>query len=232
LQVPSKGGKVHLRSRLIYVPVGRDELQGSLNIPEKSTAIVIVGQAHSNIRHDSQNKYVAETLSEAGFATLLIDLLTPDEQLVEFQQGTADFDIDRLASRLSTVTQWLLGQDATKNMHVAYFAAGDDAAAALVCAAKHPERVEVIVCSGGRPTLVGPLLATVHAPTLLIAGAEDRVAVELNSQAASELRTEHRLEIILNAGQVFNEPGALETVAALTREWFEDHLTFGRRRAA
>ncbi len=223
---------MNLNSRLIYVPVGRAEIQGDLRIPEKSTSIVVFAHGSGSSRHSPRNKYVADLLNEAGIATLLIDLLTPDEELIDFQTARLRFDIDLLADRLITVTHWLRGQPAIEGLHPGYFGASTGAAAALVAGGREPQFVEAIVSRGGRPDLAGPWLRRVQASTLLIVGGADKVVTELNYQASAELRTEHRLEIIPNAGHLFEEPGALEQVAALARDWFEEHLILSNRRAA
>jgi putative phosphoribosyl transferase len=223
---------MNVNLRLIYIPVGRAEIQGDLHIPEKSTSIVVFAHGSGSSRQSPRNKYVADVLNDAGIATLLIDLLTPDEELIDFQTARLRFDIDLLADRLITVTHWLRGQAATEKLHLGYFGASTGAAAALVAAGREPQFVEAIVSRGGRPDLAGPWLKKVQAPTLLIVGGNDKVVIELNYQAAAELRAEHRLEIIPNAGHLFEEPGALEQVAALARDWFEEHLILSNRRAA
>jgi putative phosphoribosyl transferase len=223
---------MNLNSRLIYIPVGRAEIQGDLHIPDESTSIVVFAHGSGSSRHSPRNKYVADVLNDAGLATLLIDLLTPDEELIDFQTARLRFDIDLLADRLITVTHWLRGQSATEILHLGYFGASTGAAAALVAAGREPQFVEAIVSRGGRPDLAGSWLKKVQAPTLLIVGGNDKVVIELNYQAAAELRAEHRLEIIPNAGHLFEEPGALEQVAALARDWFEEHLILSNRRAA
>ena len=223
---------MNLNSRLIYIPVGRAEIQGDLHIPEKSTSIVVFAHGSGSSRQSPRNKYVADVLNDAGIATLLIDLLTTDEELIDFQTARLRFDIDLLADRLTTVTHWLRGQSATDKLHLGYFGASTGAAAALVAAGREPQLVEAIVSRGGRPDLAGSWLKKVQAPTLLIVGGNDKVVVELNYQAAAELKPEHRLEIIPNAGHLFEEPGALEQVAALARDWFDEHLILSNRRAA
>ena len=215
---------MNIKSRLIYVPVADDEIQGDLNIPEDSTAIVVFAHGSGSSRHSPRNKYVAGVLNDGGIATLLIDLLTPDEEVVDLETAHLRFNIDLLAERLSVVTNWLRSQSATEKLHMGYFGASTGAAAALVAAAKHPEAVEAIVSRGGRPDLAGPWLVSVHSPTLLIVGGDDHAVIDLNRQAASELRVEHRLEIIPRAGHLFEEPGALEQVAVLARGWFEKYL--------
>ena len=223
---------MNVKSRLIYIPVGRGEIQGDLQLPDRATSLVLFSHGSGSSRRSPRNKYVADLLNEAGMATLLIDLLTPDEELVDFQTGQHRFNIDMLADRLSIVTQWLRGQSVTEKLHLGYFGASTGAAAALVAAARHPDIVEAIVSRGGRVDLAGPWLVKVHAPTLLIVGGDDHLVIELNYQAAAELRADHRVEIIPDAGHLFEEPGALEKVAALARDWFEDHLILVNRRAA
>jgi putative phosphoribosyl transferase len=223
---------MNIKSRLVYIPTDCDEIQGDLNIPENSTAIVVFAHGSGSSRHSPRNKYVADFLNEGGIATFLIDLLTPDEEVVDFQTAHLRFNIELLADRLSIVTSWLRRQSATEKLHTGYFGASTGSAAALVAAAKHPDVVEAIVSRGGRPDLAGPFLPSVQAPTLLIVGGNDDVVIELNRRAASELLVEHRLEIIPGAGHLFEEPGALEQVALLAREWFEDHLVMANRSAA
>ena len=223
---------MNLNSRLIYIPVGRDEIQGDLHVPQKSTSIVVFAHGSGSSRLSPRNNYVADVLNDAGIATLLIDLLTPDEELIDFQTARLRFDIGLLADRLTTVTHWLRGQSATDKLHLGYFGASTGAAAALVAAAKQPQFVEAIVSRGGRPDLAGSWLIKVRAPTLLIVGGNDKIVIELNYQAAAELRAEHRLEIVPNAGHLFEEPGGLEQVAALARDWFDEHLILANRRAA
>src|SRR4030095_10453785 len=204
---------MNVNSRLIYIPVGRAEIQGDLHIPDESTSIVVFAHGSGSSRHSPRNKYVADVLNDAGLATLLIDLLTPDEERIDFQTARLRFDIDLLADRLITVTHWLRSPPATEKLHLGYFCRSLGAPAALVAAGREPQFVEAIVSRGGRPDLAGPWLKKVQAPTLLIVGGNDKVVIELNYQAAAELRAEHRLEIIPNAGHLFEEPGALEQVA-------------------
>ena len=223
---------MNLKSRLIYLPVDHSEIQGDLNIPEKTKAIVVFAHGSGGSRHSPRNTHVANVLNEAGIATLLVDLLTPDEEVVDFQTAQYRFDIDLLADRLKTVTQWLRGQSETKRLHIGYFGARTGAAAALVAAAKQPDVIEAVVSRGGRPDLAGPWLLQVHAPVLLIVGGEDKVVIELNYLAINELRTDYHLEIISGAGHLFEEPGALDKVAILARDWFREHLILADRRVA
>jgi len=221
-----------IKSRPIYIQVDDSEIQGDLNLPEHSTALVVFAHGSGSSRHSPRNKFVAEVLNEGSIATLLIDLLTPEEEVVDMETRHLRFNIQLLASRLSSITNWMRTQSATERLHIGYFGASTGAAAALVAAAKHPEAVEAIVSRGGRPDLAGPRLINVHAPTLLIVGGNDPIVIQLNRQAAAELRVDYRLEIIPGAGHLFEEPGALEHVAELAREWFEDYLVLANRRAA
>ena len=224
--------EMKIKSRPIYIQVDDSEIQGDLNLPEHSTALVVFAHGSGSSRHSPRNKFVAEVLNEGSIATLLIDLLTPEEEVVDMETRHLRFNIQLLASRLSSITNWMRTQSATERLHIGYFGASTGAAAALVAAAKHPEAVEAIVSRGGRPDLAGPRLINVHAPTLLIVGGNDPIVIQLNRQAAAELRVDYRLEIIPGAGHLFEEPGALEHVAELAREWFEDYLVLANRRAA
>src|SRR5262244_1242884 len=194
--IKDANGSMDIKSQLIYIPTGRAEIQGDLRIPEKSTSIVVFAHGSGSSRHSPRNKYVADLLNEAGIATLLIDLLTPDEELIDFQTARLRFDIDLLADRLITVTHWLRGQPVIEGLHPGYFGASTGAAAAFVAGGTEPQFVEAIVSRGGRSDLAGPWLRRVQAPTLLIVGGVDKVVTELNYQVFAELRTEHRLEII------------------------------------
>jgi putative phosphoribosyl transferase len=213
-----------IKSRPISIPVDAMGIQGDLSMPEGSIAIVVFAHGSGSSRHSPRNKYVASVLNDAGIATLLIDLLTADEEAVDIETAHLRFDIHLLAERLSAATSWVRSQAATERLHVGYFGASTGAAAALVSAAKQPGIVEAIVSRGGRPDLAGAHLRNVRAPTLLIVGGNDSAVIEMNRQAAAELRAENRLVIVPGAGHLFEEPGALKHVAIVAREWFEDHL--------
>ena len=215
------------------VQVGNDiTLEGELDLPDNPGGIVLFVHGSGSSRHSPRNKYVAEVLNDGGIATLLIDLLTADEEIIDRQTTHLRFNIDLLAERLSLVTNWVKGQSGTGKLHLGYFGASTGAAAALVAAAKHPEAVEAIVSRGGRPDLAGTWLAPVQAPTLLIVGGNDPIVIELNRQAASQMRTTCRLEIIPGAGHLFEEPGTLERAAIFAREWFEEYLVLANRHVA
>jgi len=225
-----------MESRLIAVPVFSDEnngeIRGDLHIPENSTALVVFAHGSGSSRHSPRNKYVAEVLNDGAIATLLIDLLTAGEEIIDRQTMHLRFNIDLLAERLSVVTNWVKQQSATETLHLGYFGASTGAAAALVAAAKQTGLAEAIVSRGGRPDLAGTWLARVQAPTLLIVGGNDPVVIDLNRKAASQIHTPCRIEIIPGAGHLFEEAGTLERAAILAREWFEEYLVLAHRHVA
>ncbi len=171
------------------------------------------------------NRHVARLLNQAKLATLLVDLLTADEEAIDLRTAHLRFDIGLLAERLIAATDWLTQQPATRELRVGYFGASTGAGAALVAAAERPEVVGAVVSRGGRPDLAGPALARVRAPTLLIVGGNDVPVIELNQAALAQLRCEKQLVIVPGATHLFEEPGALDEVAQLAREWFERYLT-------
>ena len=176
-----------------------------------------------------RNRYVAGQLQKRGLATLLIDLLTADEEAVADTTGHLRFDIDLLADRLAGATVWLTRR--RRDLRIGYFGASTGSAAALVAAAAHPEPIGAVVSRGGRPDLAGDALGRVQAPTLLIVGGDDAAVIELNREAFAELACQKKLEIVPGATHLFEEPGTLETVARLAGDWFLRHLAApGRRR--
>jgi len=199
-------------------------LEGNLSLPEGARGIVLFAHGSGSSRHSPRNRYVAQILNEAKLATLLVDLLTPDEEAIDLRTAHLRFDIGLLAERLVGVTDWLTQYPDTRELRIGYFGASSGAAAALVAAAQRPDAVDAVVSRGGRPDLAGPALALVRAPTLLIVGGNDFEVVELNRRALALLRCEKRLEIVPGATHLFEEPGALEVVARLAREWFERYL--------
>ncbi len=167
---------------------------------------------------------MARLLNEARLATLLVDLLTPEEEAIDARTAHLRFDIGLLAARLVAVTDWLNRLPETKDFPVGCFGASTGAAGALVAAAERPDAVYAVVSRGGRPDLAGPALPRVRAPTLLIVGGNDPEVIELNRKALARLRCEKELVIIPGATHLFEEPGALDEVARLARAWFERHL--------
>src|SRR5256714_12024879 len=208
------------------VQVGNNlTLEGNLNIPENPRAVVLFAHGSGSSRHSPRNQLVAQVLHAAGFATLLIDLLTAYEEEQDRLTGHLRFNIDLLSQRVVGATNWLTVNPATANLKIGYFGASTGAAAALVAAAEHPLTVGAVVSRGGRPDLAGSALTAVQAPTLLIVGSKDTQVIELNRMAFSLLKCEKRLEIIPGASHLFEEPGTLEKVAELASEWFTRYLT-------
>ena len=218
--------------RLVRVMAGAVTLEGNLSLPEDARGVVLFAHGSGSSRHSSRNRYVARLLNEAKLATLLIDLLTPDEEAVDLRTAHLRFDIGLLARRLVGATDWLSQEPDTRHLRIGYFGASTVAAAALVAAAERPEVVGAGVSRGGRPDLAGPALARVRAPTLLIVGGNDVQVIELNRAALTQLRCDKEIVIVPGATHLFEEPGALDKVARLAREWFERHLMAAQQRAS
>jgi pimeloyl-ACP methyl ester carboxylesterase len=195
-----------------------------LALPEYAQAIVLFAHGSGSSRHSPRNRYVARVLNEAKLATLLIDLLTLHEEVIDTRTAHLRFDIDLLAERLVDATDWLTQFPDTKHLPIGYFGASTGAAAALAAAAVRPDVVGAVVSRGGRPDLAGSALPRVRAPTLLIVGGDDRQVIELNRAALAQLRCEKQLVIVPAATHLFEEPGALDEVARLARDWFQRHL--------
>ena len=216
--------RTNLDDRPVRVQTGTAELQGDLRIPPGARGIVVFAHGSGSGRHSPRNRFVADVLVNGGLGTLLIDLLTRDEETIDLQTAELRFDIRLLAERLGSVTDWLSGEPSAATLSVGCFGASTGAAAALIAASDRPERVRAIVSRGGRPDLAGPVLPRVRQPTLLIVGGDDDVVIELNRQALRELSGIKQMMIVPGATHLFEEPGALEQVAALASEWFLRYL--------
>ena len=200
-------------------------LEGNLTIPPDARGIVLFAHGSGSSRHSTRNRFVAGALNDGGLATLLMDLLTAEEEQIDLRTRHLRFDIEMLAGRLVDAVDWLGQQAATHRLRVGTFGSSTGAAAALIAAARRPRHVHAVVSRGGRPDLAGPSLALVEAPTLLIVGGRDEVVIDLNEQAMAQIETNRvDLEIVPGAGHLFEEPGTLEEVARLAREWFTRHL--------
>jgi putative phosphoribosyl transferase len=210
--------------RVVRVPVGSATLEGNLAIPEAARGVVLFAHGSGSSRRSPRNRYVARLLNDAKLATLLVDLLTPDEEAIDMRTGHLRFDIGLLAERLIDATDWLTELAETAPLRVGYFGASTGGGAALVAAAARPEAVGAVVSRGGRPDLAGPALERVRAPALLIVGGNDLAVIEMNRAALARIRAEKRLVIVPGATHLFEEPGALDEVARLAREWFLRHL--------
>ncbi len=214
-RVGSAGSGSHAED--VRIPIGgRVALSGTLHVPGGANGIVAFAHGSGSSRYSPRNQQVAATLVEAGMGTLLLDLLTPDEEEAERHTRHLRFNIGLLADRLLSAARWLEGQP----LPIGYFGASTGAAAALVAAARQPEGIVAVVCRGGRPDLAEDYLAQVRAPTLLIVGGDDTEVLELNERAYRLLRCEKRLEVIAGATHLFEEPGCLDQVAALAKTWF------------
>jgi len=220
----------HLNENTISIPLGRKVIQGDLFVPLDARGLVIFAHGSGSSRFSPRNQYVGDRLNEAGLATLLIDLLTLDEEAIDNRTAELRFNIGLLADRLIGATDWAREQQGLASLRLAYFGASTGAAAALVAAAKRSSLIEAIVSRGGRPDLAAESLPNVAAPTLLIVGEFDQQVIELNRQAAKAMTARTRLQIVPGATHLFEEPGALTCVASLAQTWLEEHLT-GRRAA-
>ena len=210
--------------QLVSVNASGVILEGNLEIPQGTRGIVLFAHGSGSSRHSPRNRYVAQVLRQAGLATLLMDLLTPSEEVIDRQTRHLRFDIGLLAERLVGATHWLKETPATQKLKIGYFGASTGAAAALVAAADCPEAVGAVVSRGGRPDLAGYALSRVCAPTLLIVGERDRLVLKLNREAQAQLRVSNQLELVGGATHLFEEPGTLEEVARLASQWFARYL--------
>jgi putative phosphoribosyl transferase len=214
--------------RLVVIPAGGRRLGGIVNVPPGAGGGVVFAHGSGSGRFSPRNQFVAGVLQDAGLATLLLDLL--DEEEAEDRQKV--FDIELLAERLRAAVDWLGEEPQTRALRLGYFGASTGAGAALVAAARAPAAIGAVVSRGGRPDLAGADLPGVRAPTLLIVGGNDDVVLELNQHALRQLHCPKELIVIPGATHLFPEPGALEEVSRLAKEWFVRHLTPVGRPAA
>jgi putative phosphoribosyl transferase len=198
---------------------------GDLTIPIGARGVVVFAHGSGSSRLSSRNRFVAGVLQRSKLATLLLDLLTAQEEQIDIQTRHLRFDIDLLTDRLVEATMWLTGNSELGGLPVGYFGASTGAAAALAAAAGLPETARAVVSRGGRPDLAGAELSKVKAPTLLIVGGADHLVIDLNKKALDELQCEKTLAIVPRATHLFEEPGTLEQVADLASDWFQNHLS-------
>jgi putative phosphoribosyl transferase len=208
----------------LRIPAGDVTLDADLVLPEAASGVVLFAHGSGSSRHSPRNRAVAGELQRAGLATVLADLLTPGEEQLDARTGALRFDIGLLAGRVAALVDWLVAQERTANLGVGLFGASTGAAAALVAAAERPAEVETVVSRGGRPDLAGGRLRLVRQPVLLLVGERDPIVLDLNRQAVAELSGPTSLEVVGGATHLFEEPGALERVAGLARDWFARHL--------
>lgn len=215
-------------SQDVAIPAGSSVLKGLLSIPQPATGIVLFAHGSGSGRLSPRNQLVAGRMNEAGMATLLFDLLTSDEERIDARTRSLRFDIELLAERLESACDWCLRNPPTAHLPVGYFGASTGTAAALVAAANRPGSVHAVVSRGGRPDLAGAgSLRKVQAPTLLIVGGLDDEVIALNRHAMAQMRATAALEIVPGATHLFEEPGTLDQVARLARDWFQTYLHQG-----
>jgi putative phosphoribosyl transferase len=207
----------------VEIPCGSQRLPGRLSVPTAHRGVVVFAHGSGSSRLSPRNRFVANVLGGARLATLLVDLLSVAEE----QDGAKVFDVATLARRLGDATRWVMGQAELQQSKLGYFGASTGAAAALWAAAQPRCGVSAVVSRGGRPDLAGTMLAAVTAPTLLIVGGRDEEVLHLNRTAQADLRCDNRLVVVPGATHLFEEPGALDTVAELARDWFLEK--FGSR---
>jgi pimeloyl-ACP methyl ester carboxylesterase len=209
--------------QLVQVPAGRARLEGELCIPASARELVVFAHGSGSSRFSPRNRFVAEELQRAGLGTFLIDLLMRREEELDNVTAELRFNIPMLGERVVSILDWLALQEPARDLTIGLFGASTGAAAALIAAAERPVRVAAVVSRGGRPDLAGDVLGRVQAPTLLIVGGNDPAVLALNREAYGQLRCEKHLSIVAGATHLFQEPGTLEQVAELAREWFLQH---------
>jgi len=216
---------MHLLEQSLRIPVGSVMLDADVVVPDRARGAVLFAHGSGSGRHSPRNRHVAGELQTSGLATVLADLLTSAEEDVDARTGQLRFDIGMLAGRVSALTDWVEQYRPLAGLRLGLFGASTGAAAALIAAATRPRAVAAVVSRGGRPDLASGYLESVQQATLLIVGGLDTVVIDLNRTALQHLGGERRLEIVPGASHLFEEPGALEQVARLARDWFTVHLT-------
>jgi dienelactone hydrolase len=213
--------------RAVTITAGDVQMEADLTLPPGASGLVIFCHGSGSSRHSPRNREVARALVARGLSTLLMDLLTPEEEQVDLRTRHLRFDIDMLAVRVVHAIQWSRREPDLRTLPLGLFGSSTGAAAALLAAAHEPGTVAAIVSRGGRPDLAGPALRSVRAPTLLIVGGYDGQVIDLNRSAQRALPESTRLEIVEGATHLFEEPGALDRVARLAGDWFLEHLRPG-----
>lgn len=208
----------------IVIPVAEGRIAADLRVPERASDLVIFAHGSGSSRFSSRNRAVAESLEANGFGTLLLDLLTQEEEAVDVQTREYRFDIDLLGRRVVLATDWAQNRPDLRRLPIGFFGASTGAAAALIGAAERPAVTQAVVSRGGRPDLAGRVLPKVKAPTLLIVGGHDEPVIEMNREAMRQMTAPVELEIVPGATHLFEEPGTLEQVMSLAAAWFRHHL--------
>lgn len=216
---------INIHHAEIEIPLQNFHLKGILTIPPKAKGIVVFAHGSGSGRLSSRNQFVAQELQKGEIATLLIDLLTEEEDLIDQRTSEFRFNIPLLAERLSKTADWLKNNQNTQKLKIGLYGASTGAAAALISAAAHAHLIYAVVSRGGRTDLAEAVVENVLAPTLFIVGSHDPIILELNQKTFAKLRCEKQIEIIPMAGHLFEEPGTLEQVAELSKRWFTNHVT-------
>lgn len=214
----------------VAIDIGWARLAGTVTLPEEPLGIVIFAHGSGSSRFSPRNRAVASELNTGGLGTLLLDLLTPAEDAIDSENAELRFDIPLLTGRVLAAVEWVARQPETARLPIGVFGASTGGAAALAAAAESP-RVAAVVLRGGRPDLAGAALASVRAPTLMIVGGEDTLVLTLNRQACDRMTAPCHVHVIPGATHLFEEPGALEEVASLARDWFTSHMAASVSRA-
>jgi pimeloyl-ACP methyl ester carboxylesterase len=212
----------------VQIRAGAARLDGDLTVPQRAVGLVVFAHGSGSSRFSRRNRAVAQTLEDGGFATLLLDLLTPEEEAIDLRTREYRFDIDLLGHRVIAAIDWAAEESHISDLPIACFGASTGAAAALIAAAERPDDVRAVISRGGRPDLAGDALPQVQAPTLLIVGGADDVVIELNRAAMQRMRALVELAIVPGATHLFEEPGTLEQVSRLAVAWCRRYL--GRTR--
>lgn len=208
----------------VQVRSGTDLLDGDLVVPPRAAGLVVFAHGSGSSRFSHRNRAVAAVLQDGGFATLLLDLLTPAEEAIDVQTREFRFDIDRLGRRVVAAIDWAATDERVAGLPIATFGASTGAAAAIIGAAERPAQVKAVIARGGRPDLAGDALAMAHAPTLLIVGGDDDAVIVINEHAMRAMQAPAHLEIVPGATHLFEEPGTLERAAWLALDWCRRHL--------
>jgi dienelactone hydrolase len=221
-------GYTTTQTRAVQIRAGAALINGDLTIPERALGLVVFAHGSGSSRFSTRNRAVAQTLEDGGFATLLLDLLTREEETIDLRTRECRFDIDRLSQRVVAAVDWAGGESDVSGLPIACFGASTGAAAALIAAAERPHAVRAAISRGGRPDLAGDVLPRVQAPTLLIVGGADEEVIELNRAAMRRMRAHVKLEIVPGATHLFEEAGTLEEVSRLALGWCQRYLSRGR----
>lgn len=221
---PQSGDGEELYKLSVSIPCGNQMLSGDLAVPARPKGIIIFAHGSGSSRQSPRNRYVSSTLNEGGFATLLMDLLTEDEEREDAVMHHLRFDILLLSERLKAATAWVRNTDLTMHFPIAYFGASTGAAAAMIAAARDAHDVKAVVSRGGRADLAMQFLPFVNAPVLLIVGEHDPEVLKLNKKALAALNRQSQLDIVPRATHLFEEPGTLEAVGQLATSWFAKHM--------